>query len=117
MAKDDKPYLYEFLYRGRPPGAKEEPAWQITLGVIVPDPFGGPATHREQTLNIEQAKAAGWGLPKIVEEINAEALVVAEQARADLSRVQALAAELERQLKVLESERNLIARGLRLPNR
>ena len=34
----DKPFLYEFLYRGRPAGAAEPPAWHIVLGQYVTPP-------------------------------------------------------------------------------
>lgn len=93
-------YLYEFLYRGRPPGSAEEPAWHVVLGAVGEDAFGRPV-HAEKTLDMAQAAAAGWDLPKIIEAINASALAEAEMLRR----------EIEAKEQALDEERDLRARA------
>jgi hypothetical protein len=75
-------YIYEFLYRGRPEGSDQPPAWHLQLGSDVKDELGreprpGPA------MGMAQADKNGWKLPEIIAAINADALAVADGLRAD----------------------------------
>lgn len=73
-------YLSEFLYRGRSPSDPTPPAWHVNLSVAGDDPLGNPIVV-EQQLDMTAAEKAGWGLPKILEGINAEALSEIEALR------------------------------------
>lgn len=70
---DQSIYFYEFLYRGRPSGSIEEPAWHVVLAADSVDAFGAKS-HTERTLNMVQAQEAGWALPQILSAINADIL-------------------------------------------
>ncbi len=52
-------YLYEFLYRGRPAGDAEPPAWHVVIGQMVqmPGRLGG-AIRLQRPLTPAQAEAA-----------------------------------------------------------
>ncbi len=89
-------HLEEFLYRGRPEGVDEPPAWHVVLLSITDDGLGGKSlAHR--TLSMAQAAEAGWPLPKVINAINVDALREIERMRADSaakdSEVEGLAAE------------------------
>lgn len=73
-------YFYEFLYRGRPEGSVEAPAWHVVLGASGNDTFGRPY-HDEATLSVAQAEAAGWALPTVLAAINTDALKEVERLR------------------------------------
>lgn len=101
MADENKPYFYEFLYRGRPPGSAEQPAWQVTLGAVIPDPFGGAATFQTQTLNMQQAEKAGWALPEIIAAINADMLAKIDSEKEELERLRTRVTQLEQDRDLL----------------
>jgi hypothetical protein len=85
-------HIHEFLYRGRPEGSAEPPGWHLTLVSLGENDFGEPA-RSERTLNMAEAKAAGWGLPEVIAAINADVLADLERTRADMV---VLREELER---------------------
>lgn len=87
------PYFYEFLYRGRPPGGKEEPNWHIMLGADGIDAFKRPF-HDEVVLNSSQAAAAGWALPAVIAAINTDILQENERFRTKISELEAQIANL-----------------------
>lgn len=95
-------FIHEFLYRGRPEGSDEPPAWHLTLASTGVDDFGAPAWS-EKTLNIAEAEAAGWALPEIIDAINSKALVELHEVRAKLSD---LAADLDRKDEMISEQRS-----------
>jgi alkylation response protein AidB-like acyl-CoA dehydrogenase len=89
--KPCKPYLYEFLYRGRAPDDDEQPAWHVAIETRLDAGHGNVVPH-VRTLGIAQAAKEGWHLSKISEAINFATLAELELARA---RIVELEAELE----------------------
>ena len=85
MALPANAYLYEFLYRGQPPGAPGAPAWHVIIAVSGTDAFGQPTTSYSPAMTPDQAAAAGLALPDILAGLNATALARADalQARVD----------------------------------
>lgn len=68
-------FIYEFLYRGRASGDPEPPAYHLILGVMKAPPFSDVAElQTSDTMNVEQATAAGYSLDEILTEINADTL-------------------------------------------
>ncbi len=65
------PYVFEVLYRGRPAGSTEPPAYHVILAVDDVDAFGNPTHVESPALNIEQAAAQGYKLPDLLAELNA----------------------------------------------
>jgi hypothetical protein len=83
------PYLYEFLWRGRPPGEDdaydENPAaWHVQIEQRLALGKNEGAIPHVRTLNMTQAIAAGWDLKKISGTINAATLAELEVARATI---------------------------------
>jgi len=68
-------FIFEFLYRGRAPGDPEPPAYHLILGKMVTETFSDvPTLSTSDTMNVEQATAAGYSLDEILTEINADTL-------------------------------------------
>jgi hypothetical protein len=80
-------YVYEFLYRGRPNG---DVAYHVILAEEV-EAMGQKRHVERGPLTPEAAAELGFPLEKIVEGINAEALVARDRAIAEK-----LVAEMER---------------------
>lgn len=71
------PFLYEFLYRGRPSSGHGSgaPGWHAIIGQYVEMPGQSePQFVSSEALTPEQAAAAGFSLPAILKAINAAAL-------------------------------------------
>lgn len=94
-----EPYLYEFLYRGRPPGSAEAPAWHVVLArsVVLPG-TGEVQVVPSGALTPAQAEAAGFPLAMVLSGIDAAALAGCEAAVAEAAGLRrerdALAAQL-----------------------
>ncbi|OAS22836.1 hypothetical protein [Methylobacterium platani] len=70
-----EPYLYEFLYRGRPAGSAEPPAWHVVIGQHVTPPGASEAQFvASGALTPAQADAAGFPLAAVLAGIDAAAL-------------------------------------------
>ncbi|MFH6786695.1 hypothetical protein [Methylobacterium sp. MA0201] len=95
-----QPFLYEFLYRGRPAGSAEAPAWHVVLGQHVTPP-GASATQfvASAALTPAQAEAAGFPLAAVLAGIDAAAL-----AGRDAAVAEAEAARRERDAAVAERD-------------
>ncbi len=90
------PYLYEFLYRGRPEGDPQPPSWHVVIG----QHNAVPGTDEQQfvsgpPLNPAQAEAAGFPLDKVLEGVNAAALSLAASPAVTPARILAAAKALE----------------------
>ncbi|ESZ60646.1 hypothetical protein NL532_24045 [Mesorhizobium sp. C120A] len=90
MTKDATHYVEEFLFRGRREGDPQPTAWHVILGVEGADPLGR-AYQPMPIMTSEQAIKAGWDIPDIMMEINAELL-----AELDAERRKSREAEQER---------------------
>lgn len=95
--KPCKPYVYEFLFRGRPEGSSDAPAWHVAIESRVDTGLGHVAPH-VVTLNMERAKAEGWTLPKIIADINADAMAEADRLRDENEMLRLQFAENEKTL-------------------
>ena len=94
-----EPYLYEFLYRGRPAGSAEPPAWHVVLGQHVTPPGARePQFVASGALTPAQAQAAGFPLSAVLAGIDAAALAGRDAAMAErdaaVAERDALAAQL-----------------------
>lgn len=79
-----EPYLYEFLYRGRPAGSAEPPAWHVVIGQHVTPPGAAEAQFvASGPLTPAQADAAGFPLPAVLAGIDAAALAGRDAALAE----------------------------------
>lgn len=79
-----EPYLYEFLYRGRPPGSAEPPAWHVVLGRHVTAPDAREAQFvASAALAPAQAEAAGFPLAAVLAGIDGAALAGRDAALAE----------------------------------
>ncbi len=79
-----QPYLYEFLYRGRPEGSTEPPAWHVVLGQQVTLPGAAEAQFvASGALTPAQAEAAGFPLTAVLAGIDAAALAGRDAALAE----------------------------------
>lgn len=88
-------YIEEFLYRGRAPGSPDSAAFQITIAQIIEDPFDPAATViQRRTMTIQQAAAAGFSPPQILNTLNLALLQERDELLVHL-------AELEEQLETL----------------
>lgn len=100
-------FLYEFLYRGRPGGSAEPPAWHLILGSATVNDFGKSQIAAGDAMSVTQAKEAGWGLPEIVAAINADVLVETEAQRvlnvAQAAKISEQAEALEQQTAAIET--------------
>ncbi len=67
-------HLHEFLYRGRPEGSSEPPAYHVILADDGTDAFGRPTIITSHAMTPEQARERGFGLPEILKAINAGVL-------------------------------------------
>ncbi|MEN3234207.1 hypothetical protein PUR29_33145 [Methylobacterium ajmalii] len=77
-------YLYEFLYRGRPAGSAEAPAWHVIIGQHVTPPGAtAPQFVASGALTPAQAEAAGFPLASVLEGIDTAALAGRDAALAD----------------------------------
>ncbi|WP_279357848.1 hypothetical protein [Methylobacterium indicum] len=101
-----EPYLYEFLYRGRPAGSAEAPAWHVVLGRHVTPPGATEAQFvASGALSPAQAEAAGFPLSAVLAGIDAAALAGRDAAVAE-------AAALRRERDALIGERDALAAQL-----
>ncbi len=101
-----EPYLYEFLYRGRPAGSAEAPAWHVVLGRHVTPPGATDAQFvASGALSPAQAEAAGFPLSAVLAGIDAAALAGRDAAVAE-------AAALRRERDALAGERDGLAAQL-----
>lgn len=101
-----EPYLYEFLYRGRPAGSAEPPAWHVVLGQSVTPPGGGaPYFVASGALTPAQAEEAGFPLSAVLAGIDAAAL-----AGQDTARAEAKAARGERDAALVARDAAMAAR-------
>jgi hypothetical protein len=94
--KAAKPYLYELLYRGVPPGDDAAPAWHLKIEARV-DNGHGEIVPTEKTLSMEQATAAGWKLPKVLDGLNTITMIEVERGRATIAE---MSATIEQQTEV-----------------
>jgi hypothetical protein len=100
----NQPFLYEFLYRGRPPGSAEAPAWHVVLGQHVMPPGGTePQFVASGALTPAQAEAAGFPLSAAIGEINASALAERDAAMAALAALRQECDELRAQIAAMQS--------------
>ncbi|MET7245887.1 hypothetical protein ABZT49_21285, partial [Methylobacterium sp. EM32] len=77
-------YLYEFLYRGRPAGSAEPPAWHVVLGQRVTPPGSAEAQFvASGALTPAQAEGAGFPLSTVLAGIDAAALAGRDAALAE----------------------------------
>ena len=98
-----EPYLYEFLYRGRPAGSAEAPAWHVVIGQHVTPPGAAEAQFvASGALTPAQAEAAGFPLSAVLAGIDAAALAGRDAAAAE-------AAALRRERDALVVERDGLA--------
>lgn len=89
-------HFEEFLYRGRPEGDPREPAWHVVLLENLGTSTVSKQAHYERhTLNMAQAEAAGYPLPKLIADINAEALKEIERLRGEIGKLEAKISALE----------------------
>lgn len=102
--KEAAPYVYEFLYRGQPAGGDDAPAWHLKIESREKNAMGKVVPH-EQTFNMEQAKKAGWDLPKIIAAINADALVELDQGRASIAMLEQT---VEQQTEIVLQQKSII---------
>jgi hypothetical protein len=64
-------YLYEFLYRGQPPGSSAPPDFHVLLGDAQTDPFTQePTLVVSSAMTPAQANTAGFSLEAIIGAIN-----------------------------------------------
>ncbi|MFE1601644.1 hypothetical protein [Methylobacterium sp. ID0610] len=110
------PFLYEFLFRGRPPGDPELPAWHVVIGQYVSLPGSEPQFVSSGPLTPEKAQAAGFPLDVVIGDLATAAMVgrdalAAELATARQERDAAVerADALEAQLDAIQAERETIA--------
>lgn len=101
-------HIHEFLYRGRPEGSAEEPAWHLIVASIGKDNFGSP-TRAERTLNMAQAKEAGWELPKIIAAINADLMRECEALKAVNAEEKQKSDQAKQEIETLRGERDALA--------
>ncbi len=95
-----EPYLYEFLYRGRPAGSADAPAWHVVIGQHVTPPGASEAQFvASGALTPAQAEAAGFPLSAVLAGIDAAALAGRDAAAAE-------AAALRRERDALVVERD-----------
>jgi hypothetical protein len=79
-----EPFLYEFLYRGRPAGSAEAPSWHVVLGQHVTPPGATEAQFvASGALTPAQAEAAGFPLAAVLAGIDAAALAGRDAALAE----------------------------------
>lgn len=79
-------FVEEFLYRGRDPDSGEPGAWHVVIGEYVK---GAGSKHLVKSLlSMEQAQKNGHALPEILSDINANALIQAEEAARKLETLQ-----------------------------
>lgn len=69
-------YIEELLYRGRPPGHPELPAWHIVLAEIA-------RPQNQRVLSVSEAISEEIELPKIIEDLNMGGAAIIETLRAD----------------------------------
>ncbi|WP_288587443.1 hypothetical protein [uncultured Methylobacterium sp.] len=103
----DQPYLYEFLYRGRPAGSTEAPAWHVIVGQQVTLPGASEAQFvTSGALTPAQAEAAGFPLSAVLDGIDAAALAGRDAAVADAeaARTDAETARRERDAALAEAQ-------------
>ncbi|WP_288587647.1 hypothetical protein [uncultured Methylobacterium sp.] len=102
----DQPFLYEFLYRGRPVGSAEAPAWHVVIGQHVTPPGAAEAQFvASGALTPAQAEAAGFPLSAVLDGIEAAALAGRDAALAE-------AAALRRERDALAAARDGLAAQL-----
>jgi hypothetical protein len=63
-------FVYEFLYRGQPPGSAVAPDYHVIVGVPGTDAFGNPTLAYSQPMTPDQAVAGGLALPAVVSGVN-----------------------------------------------
>lgn len=63
-------FVEEFLYRGKPAGDPDGPAWHVVLASVDQDGFGRVAITRNGPMGVDAATALGYPLPKILDAVN-----------------------------------------------
>ncbi|BAQ44412.1 hypothetical protein [Methylobacterium aquaticum] len=94
-----KPYIYEFLFRGRPEGSAEPAAWHVIIGQTTEVPGSGEQLVTSGALTPEKAEAAGFSLSSILSGIETRAM-----AERDAAATEAAAARQERDAVIAERD-------------
>lgn len=63
-------FLYEFLYRGRPPDHADPAAYHVILADATTDAFGRAHVNVGPAMTPEQAAAKGFALPDLIKAID-----------------------------------------------
>ena len=88
MAFPANAYLYEFLFRGKPPGSAQAPDYHVIVAVPGTDAFGNPTIAYSQAMTPDQATAGGMTLPTIISGINAALTAEIATLQAQLASLQ-----------------------------
>lgn len=97
MAISEHAYLYEFLYRGRPPGSDLKSDYHVVMAVTGTDALGNPVTHYTSPMTPDVAVGHGVVLPKLLDAINIETM-------AEVASLTAKVAELQGDINNLSAE-------------
>lgn len=92
-------FVEEFLYRGKPPGSVELPAWHVVLGDAVTDAFGNQAISLSGPLTPARAETLGYSLAAVIADLNAGIAASADALRVELAAVKAERDALTEQLR------------------
>ncbi len=99
-----EPYLYEFLYRGRPVGDEQPPSWHVIIGQYVTPPGAREAQFvASGALTPAQAEGAGFPLSAVLAGIDAAALAGRDTALAERDAAVAERDALAAQLAALQA--------------
>lgn len=90
-------FVYEFLWRGQPPGSDQLPAYHVILADVVKSGLGMDVITPSTALTPQQAESLGFPLKQIVKDINGKAL-------ADLSEVMSANAALQEENAALAAQ-------------
>ena len=99
-------YVDEFLYRGKPPGSADLPAWHVVLGDAVTNGFGEPSISLSGPMTPERAEALGFPLAAIVAQINAGMAAAADALRVEIADCKTTITTLETEAKTLRGEKS-----------
>lgn len=98
-------YLYEFLFRGRAPGATEPPDYHVILAQDTVDPFTGqPTTNTSLAMTPEQAKARGFDIPAVVAAIDTGTMAENTALKDQVATLQSQVADLQMQLDAAKAD-------------
>lgn len=108
VATPEGAYLYEFLWRGRPSGSAEAPAYHVILARDATDGFGGTTTSLSPAMTPDQAAAAGFAMPAILADLNLA--LVSEASALKVSNAELVTAKtaLEAQVAALAADRDAL---------